>query len=574
MLTFNSVSWQNFLATGNAPLKIDLTKAKNTIIQGKNGAGKSTFIDALTYCLFGKPYRKISLTDLVNTDNGKGMVTTVEFVTANGTYKVVRGQKPKIFEIYANGKLIDQSAAAKDYQAILENTILKMNYKTFTQVQILGAAKYVPFMRMTASERRLIIEDILDIQVFSLMNEKLKERMGALKTQEPIQKLEIARLTDKVALLQKHLQENTTNIQDEIDAATQEGINNIELLDKYDGDLSIAKSNAAACETILKDATDTIDAFTADHNAMNVTRKAKVKELRTTLDFFKDHDECYLCKQGIRQEHKSKMIEDATFEIDRLNEPYKPDPNKLEHYQNATERHKTYTGLLAGFKAEITNLETQIAVVKAANKALRTKILALKNRQSSVDKTELTNAQGELALAQANYDLLVKQLRIYETTGLMLKDTGIKTQIIKQYLPTINKSVNKYIQKLGGLNAKFEFDENFSEQIRRRHLDPLTYESFSEGEKQRIDLSLLMTWRDIGQMKGRVNCSLLILDEIGDSSLDSTGVDALLSLLQGNDKMYKYIISHKTDTPDSQVFDRLLTFKTNKGYTVMQEDLL
>lgn len=552
-ILFKTLEWKNFLSTGNSPNKIQLDRSTTTLVIGRNGEGKSTMLDALTFALFGKPFRNINKPQLINSINGKNALVTIEFSVGSTEYKVVRGIKPNVFEIHCNGQLINQDSAAKDYQKMLEQQILKLNYKTFTQVVILGSASFVPFMQLPAWQRREVIEDILDISVFSTMNTILKARISEntdqiknisakieiAKNNVDVQKKLISTMVnskkDQVDQLKKQIADNEA----EIEANTAKWN---ELNDQFT-ELMIQGENAKELEEAINKANKTRDKL--------LNKKESQDEV---LSFFSENETCPSCSQGIPHEHKTSIIEKITNEqrevltnIDTIDDAY----TKLLARQE--ELNKLNKELLA-INAQSNALHNASVMLSKQNKKLENEIKLMKEDTGNIDeeKRKLKEIADEALTLIDKKNSLFEEKKIHEVSALLLKDTGIKTAIIKEYLPVMNKLINGYLSAMD-FYVHFELDEAFNEVIKSRFRDEFTYSSFSEGEKMRIDLAILFTWRQIAKMKNSVNTNLLVLDEIFDSSLDNAATDYFLSLMDSfGDKSNIFVISHKGD----QLFDK------------------
>jgi DNA repair exonuclease SbcCD ATPase subunit len=552
MIVFKTLEWRNFLSTGNAANKIIFNKSPSTLVIGRNGEGKSTLLDALTFSLFGKPFRNINKPQLINSINAKNCAVEITFDIGQNEYKVIRGMKPNVFEIWLNGSLINQDAAAKDYQNFLEQQILRLNYKTFTQVVILGSASFVPFMQLPAWQRREVIEDILDIGVFSTMNSILKERMNENKDQlvaidnkiaiaknnVEVQKKLIGTLVnskrDQVAQIRKQIEDNEAEI-----AANETRWNEL---------------NAEINKLLSSIEEDNVDQL------INASIKAKNKfvllkeQTEKNLSFFKNNETCPSCAQGIAHDHKetivNKLIED-TSEIDSnittIEEAYK---KLLEKQKKVEQINKEVLAL----NIQCNNIVSSNKTLNNQNQKLLTDIESAKKDTTDLDaeKKKLKEIADEALILIEKKTELFQEKQIHEASSLLLKDTGIKTAIIKEYLPVMNKLINGYLSAMD-FYVHFELNESFNEVIKSRFRDEFTYASFSEGEKMRIDLAILFTWRQIAKMKNSVNTNLLILDEIFDSSLDNSGTDYFLSVMNAlGDKSNVFVISHKGD----QLFDK------------------
>ena len=552
MIVFKTLEWCNFLSTGNAANKIIFNKSPSTLVIGRNGEGKSTLLDALTFSLFGKPFRNINKPQLINSINAKNCAVEITFDIGQNEYKVIRGMKPNVFEIWLNGSLINQDAAVKDYQNFLEQQILRLNYKTFTQVVILGSASFVPFMQLPPGQRREVIEDILDIGVFSIMNSILKERMNENKDQlvaidnkitiaknnVEVQKKLIGTLVnskrDQVAQIRKQIEDNEAEI-----AANETRWNEL---------------NAEINKLLSSIEEDNVDQL------INASIKAKNKfvllkeQTEKNLSFFKNNETCPSCAQGIAHDHKetivNKLIED-TSEIDSnittIEEAYK---KLLEKQKKVEQTNKEVLAL----NIQCNNIVSSNKTLNNQNQKLLTDIESTKKDTTDLDaeKKKLKEIADEALVLIERKTELFQEKQIHEASSLLLKDTGIKTAIIKEYLPVMNKLINGYLSAMD-FYVHFELNESFNEVIKSRFRDEFTYASFSEGEKMRIDLAILFTWRQIAKMKNSVNTNLLILDEIFDSSLDNSGTDYFLSVMNAlGDKSNVFVISHKGD----QLFDK------------------
>lgn len=548
MIVFKSVQWKNFLSTGASPSKVELNNHNTTLIVGKNGEGKSTILDALTFGLFNKPFRNISKTQLVNSINGKNCVVEVEFSIGTVNYKLVRGIKPNIFDIFANGTLINQDAAAKDYQKVLEQQILKLNYKTFTQVVILGSASFVPFMQLPAGQRREVIEDILDIRVFSTMNSILKDKMT--ETKDLLSQIEnkIRVVTEKAKGQQKLIDSLTDKKDQDIKAIN----------DKIEANQNTIKAKADKTGDLLLQIADlqkdiqNKDAIQRDIEICksNISKfNQKDTTIDESIDFFNNNEVCPSCEQGIEHTHKTSIVQKLTkskeehaSKLNVLNEALTKLNKQLD---NITEINNNITDL----NIELSTENNAVSMLNKLNKDLEDEILKLNNNQGDLkQEKEILKLYAEEGLGYTNEKTeITKKRKLQDIASVLLRDTGIKTQIIKEYLPAMNKLINMYLSAMDFF-VKFELDENFNEIIRSRHRDEFTYASFSEGEKMRIDLSILFTWRQIAKMKNSVNTNLLLLDEIFDSSLDVAGTDYFLSVM---DKLGEnsniFVISHKGD---------------------------
>jgi DNA repair exonuclease SbcCD ATPase subunit len=545
MIIFNTIKWKNFLSTGNQFTEIELDKNPSVLIQGTNGAGKSTILDALCFALFNKPFRKINKPQLVNSINEKDCVVQVEFTIGNVVWNVVRGIKPAKFEIYRNDVILDQTAATTDQQKWLEQTVLKMNYKSFTQVVILGSSTFVPFMQLTAANRREIIEDILDIQIFSIMNVLLKDRYRQVQEQLKECKYELKSAEDKVQMQKDFISNSQSSNKNEIEIkqnqllAAEEEIKNLEekitILECVNIDIELEKSEVSK----LKKQIEKCDAL---HHKITHNKSTTEKE----LDFFNDNDVCPTCTQHIENAFKDAKI----LNLQCKSLEYQVGLSKLKQqiaslgseYESLKKRQDT----MKSNSAEILHLQNLIRMNQKGIDRTKSEIERLS------ESPDIAKMQGkleayteELTKIFETYTEYSTRKGEYEVVGNLLKDSGIKSQIIKKYIPVINKLINKYLTSMD-FYVNFTLDEEFNEIIKSRYRDEFSYASFSEGEKQKIDLALLFTWRELARMKSSVSTNLLILDEVFDSSLDSSGTEELMKILKNLDSSTNtFVISHK-----------------------------
>jgi DNA repair exonuclease SbcCD ATPase subunit len=569
MIVFKSVSWKNFLSTGNSLNKVLLNKSQTTLIIGKNGEGKSTILDALCFSLFGKPFRNINKGQLVNSINGKGCVVEIEFTINGKEYKIVRGIKPNIFEIYINDELINQDAASRDYQKVLEQQILKLNYKTFTQVVILGSASFVPFMQLPSSQRRDVIEDILDIRIFSTMNQILKEKITDTKDT-------ISRIEQEINLAKNLVDSQTTLIKTMTDAKT-DSIKSL-LVKIDDNNKEILESQVSVGSLIsdiefLSKATSeksSIDAQIEQAKTIKSKINAKLEQCHQHHDFFEDHATCPSCSQDISEEHKYKVISDLNTKIDENNLRIEELESILGKLTLDLDNINNVQNQITQKNIELSTMNNKITLLNRMNSNLQTEIDLFKADTTNVDeeKRKLKDLAKEAIGKIEQKTSLQEQRNLEEVANILLKDTGIKTAIIREYLPVMNKLINKYLQAMDAY-IHFELDEAFNEHVKSRFRDDFTYASFSEGEKMRIDLSILFTWRQIAKMKNSVNTNLLLLDEIFDSSLDTAGTDYFLNLMnQFGENTNIFVISHKGD----QLFDKfrsVIKFEKRNDFSVI-----
>tara|TARA_B100001093_G_scaffold57735_3_gene48840 strand:- start:6314 stop:8035 length:1722 start_codon:yes stop_codon:yes gene_type:complete len=571
MIIFKTIRYKNFLSTGNSWTTIDLLSTKTTLVVGHNGAGKSTMLDALAFALFGKAHRNISKPQLVNTINNKDCVVEIEFTVSGSNLKVVRGIKPNKFEIWKDGSMINQSSHAKEYQKILEQNIIKLNHKSFHQIVVLGSSSFIPFMQLPAQHRRDVIEDLLDINVFSKMNQILKEKNSILKDDLKSVDYDAELNKEKLDLQNKYIKEvealsveqinskeaDISNAQEEINTLQCENVSlSAEIEERSDGLQESLKENHDKRQSLLH--------YQAEFNQ-------KIKTLVKETKFYEENDTCPTCTQDIGSEVRDSKLATAKEKATELNSAVRDVSEKSVIVESAIERLTDTAG----------EIRDKTSIITSNNKAIGRLQEQIKSINSSIEQIrgssgDLSKSREELeTLKKLKDDLFEKRLYLNESLSYntiileMLKDTGIKTKIIKQYLPVINKLVNQYLQVLDFF-VSFNLDESFSETIRSRHRDNFSYDSFSEGEKQRIDLALLFTWRHIAKMKNSVSTNLLILDETFDSSLDYEGVDNLMKIIHTlDDDTNIFVISHKGDILDGK-FQSKLEFHKEKNFSKLK----
>jgi len=569
MIVFKSVSWKNFLSTGNSSNKVLLNKSQTTLIIGKNGEGKSTILDALCFSLFGKPFRSINKGQLVNSINGKGCLVEIELSIGTKDYKIVRGIKPNIFEIWCDGIMLNQDAASRDYQKVLEQQILRLNYKTFTQVVILGSASFVPFMQLTPLQRREVIEDILDIRIFSTMNSLLKEK--AQETKDAILRIEseIKSAKDKVesqqTIIKTIAEAKTTAIESIVSKISA---NNDEIL-SVEGEIESIVSEITALQTSIDDK-ETV--FEDIDKAKSIRSKLlqKIETCEHNTEFFSEHDVCPSCSQDIPEEYKEGIIKDLNSKLLDNNTKIGELETILTNLQSKLSQINEVVGQITTKNIELSTRNSTVTLLNKQIKELEAETQRVKSDTTNIDEEKgklkdlATNALEKIN----NKNSLMDQRNLEEVASVLLKDTGIKTAIIREYLPAMNKLINKYLQAMDAY-IHFELDESFNESVKSRYRDDFTYASFSEGEKMRIDLAILFTWRQIAKMKNSVNTNLLLLDEIFDSSLDTAGTDYFLNLMnQFGDNTNIFVISHKGD----QLFDKfrsVVKFEKRNDFSVI-----
>jgi len=566
MIRFLSIEWKNVLSTGNYWTRIDLNASQNTLIVGENGSGKSTILDALCFALYNKPFRNITKPALLNSINQKEALVKVEFTTDNHTFKIVRGIKPNIFEIFKDGVLQNQEAEAKDYQGHLEKFILKLNYKSFTQIVILGSASFTPFMQLSAADRRAIIEDLLDIQIFSVMNGLVKEKSSGIVAQRNENRLLIEGTNEKIAIQERYLSEMQQDHEKLILEHQKEHQQHTEEINRLAANIMDCKHAINSLSTTILDKTKIEAAIKKVTQLEAQIENVSGKHIKS-VQFFEAHDNCPTCTQVI----------DTTFKIEHvseLNEKIKECAKGLIQLEDKFLVHQARLSEIHDIEAAIDKKKHELAVdttsvsqIKKFISKLNEKISGLQGTHHSVEREQerLETHRHELVQLEESKKTLVEQSAYYEVAGSLLKDTGIKTKIIRQYLPIINMFVNKHLAQMDFF-VNFNLDDTFKETIKSRHRDEFTYPSFSEGEKQRIDMALMLTWRAVAKLKNSVNTNLLILDEIFDSSMDTTGAEELMKILHSLDTANVFVISHRGDILGDK-FQRVIRFQKNQNFS-------
>jgi len=568
MIIFKKIRWKNFLSTGKEFNEIELDKNKTSLIIGSNGAGKSTVLDALTFSLFGKPFRKINKPQLLNSVNEKDCKVEIEFLIGSTEWKIVRGIKPSVFEIYKNAKLLDQSSTTNDQQKWLEQNVLKMNFKSFTQIVILGNSNFVPFMQLTSASRREVIEDLLDIKIFSSMNSIVKEKIKFIKDDIKVLELKKESLLDKIKMQNDFIEELENRGKDNI-SSNQAKINS--LISEIDSYTDENVSNEEPLNNLIKEQDSLIGYADKLRKLGNLKGKLseKVDLIAKEHKFFKENTVCPTCTQPIDDEFRINRVETAQNKAKELQSGYK----ELEEAIKEEEERERQFNILSKEISKLTNGISQNNIkisgcrrqVKELEREIQTITENIANRNTEHEKLE--DFKDNL---KTTYEELISKkdiIRYYDFTYSLLKDGGVKTKIIKKYLPLMNQQVNRYLQMMD-FYINFTLDDEFNETIQSPIHEDFSYASFSEGEKMRIDLALLFTWREVARMKNSVNTNLLIMDEVFDSSLDGFGTDEFLKIIRYVIKDANiFVISHKTGLEDK--FESVLKFEKVKGFSRM-----
>jgi len=553
MIIFEKLRWKNILSTGNVFTELNLTKSTNTLVIGNNGAGKSTMLDALCFVLFGKPFRKINKPNLLNSINQQQGVVEVEFTIGKKQYKVIRGIKPNIFEVYCNGIMVDQDAKAKDYQEHLEKFILKLNFKSFTQVVILGSASFVPFMQLSPGDRRAIIEDLLDIQIFSSMNGVVKEKMSVIKDTSTKNKYEMDLTSEKINFQKQSIEEHKKHNDAEIVKKMKEVTDSAGQITKISSDTSLILKHMISLQSKIS---DKLDIEKKSNKLLQIESKleSRLKKLDKENKFYEENHDCPTCKQGIAETFRHSQLSGINQTKGEIEIGIKDIESKIQKTNERIQEIQKISKHIQEHNNELVKLNSTSEAISKYMDKTKKEIDELKNRKDNLEdeNAKLKELKEQLASLIKKQEELATDKQYLEFAGNLLKDTGIKTKIIRQYLPVMNKLINKYLTAMDFF-VNFNINEQFEETIKSRHRDEFSYANFSEGEKMRIDLALLFTWRQIAKLKNSTNTNLLILDEVFDSSLDGVGTEEFLKLIHemGTDTNV-FVISHKGD----QLFDK------------------
>jgi DNA repair exonuclease SbcCD ATPase subunit len=571
MITFKKIRYKNFLSTGQQFIEIDLDLSPTTLVVGNNGAGKSTMLDAMCFGLFAKPFRAVKKDQLVNTINEKDCLVEVEFIIGKKQYKIIRGIKPNIFEIWCNGDMLNQDAAVRDYQKHLEQHILKLNFRSFTQVVILGNASFVPFMQLRARHRREVVEEILDIEIFSKLNLMFREKQKAQDETIKQADFNFQLLDGKIATQQKHIDDISNTNKDTVNLK-QVAITNSETdIENYEEDIARVKREITGLQTEILDQTK----VTNKHGKLT-SMEAKLENTcikhKKELKFFQSHDDCPTCQQSIDEAFKKATIVVKEAKVVELELGMEQIDNAIQTSQKKLDKINQTVVAIREKELLINRYETSISEIEKYKSKIQKEVDDLSDEKFStgVATGELNQLQEQLTEAGKS-KLKHKEEKLYiDTARHLMQDTGIKTKIIKQYLPIMNQYINKNLADMDFF-VNFSLDEEFNETIKSRHRDDFQYHSFSEGEKLRIDLAILFTWREIAKLKNSTNTNLLILDEIFDSSLDTAGTDEFMRILYRTmSKENVFVISHKGDTLIDK-FPRVMKFEKYKNFTRMAE---
>jgi DNA repair exonuclease SbcCD ATPase subunit len=566
-LEFQKVRWKNFLSSGNNFIEIDLNKSTRTLIIGKNGSGKSTLLDAITFGLFGKPFRKISKPTLVNSINDGSCLVEIDFNIGTKQYHIERGIKPNIFTITINGITLDQASSVRDSQEYFEEQILHLNYKSFTQAVILGSATFLPFMQLTAAHRREVIEDLLDIRIFSGMNSILKDRISEVKSNISDNSHGIELAEEKIEIHNNHLKKLQTNHQSKIEK-NREDIK--ESNDSIRGHKSEITNLFNQIQNLDSAITDQTKLQKSKKSMEGLLFKIQTNESKITkeIDFYTDHDDCPTCEQEIDASFKVKTIKTKSLKLNELEKALIELEGKVKVASERLTEISAVKDQINDLQVSINTENNSISALTQYIKKIQTENETLQETKGDLNKEKETikTLLSETKELEKSQEALSNTKSLYQTAGDLLKDSGIKTLIIKQYIPIINKLINQHLADMDFF-VHFTLDENFQETIKSRHRDQFSYYNFSEGEKKRIDLALLFTWRSVARLKNSINTNLLILDEVFDSSLDMDGTEEFMKILYSlGVGQNVFVISHKTDMLHDK-FDVSIKFEKVRGFS-------
>lgn len=567
-ILFKKIRWKNFISTGNEFIELDLGATGSTLIVGKNGAGKSQLLDALTFALFGKTFRNINKPQLVNSINKKDTVVEIEFAAGKTSYKIVRGIKPTVFEVYSNGQLMNQSAEMRDYQEILEKQILRFNYKTFCQVVVLGSASFVPFMQLPLGKRREIIEDLLDLQIFTTMNvllkDKISENVEHIRQNQDNQRL----VSEKIKMAKDHLKE--------LQAKNDQYINEKKTtINDLNSKISECKELLSTLQSSITEKTDSINNYGTVQSkveklkSLRIQMETKSETIKKEIEFFTNHENCPTCKQKIDNEFSCEIISTRQDEISNLESGLIQLSKKYQETNDQLNELFALQKELDEIQISASHEMLKIKMLKDQIKTVQKEITEVNQNIKTSSDVRIVDLETELTNLANDYNRLMDDKNVLSSAAALLKDGGIKTKIINQYIPIINKLINKYLGEFD-LFVEFYLDEQFNEVIKSRHRDEFSYSSFSEGEKQKIDLAFLFTWRAVAKLRNSMSTNLLILDEVMDSSLDGNSADDLLKILQNiSSDSSIFVISHRENLHDK--FENIIKFVKHKNFSKIEE---
>jgi DNA repair exonuclease SbcCD ATPase subunit len=564
MIYFHKVRWKNFLSTGNVFTEVNLQEHPNTLIIGENGAGKSTILDALHYSLYGKPFRKVKKDQLINSVNRRECITEIELTVNGKLYKVVRGMKPTIFEIYEDGLLVDQNAASKDYQEHLENNILRMNAKSFSQIVILGSSSFVPFMQLTTAVRREVIEDLLDIRIFSAMQSLLKERISTNKEEISLNNKDIDSIHELIKLQEEQVKRDKEHTQGKLEDHRNRIAQLEDVIIQHGNTITAQRDAITQVQSTITDE-GVVDELISRTASIKNDLKAKRAKSKKAIDFYKENATCPTCTQEISEQLRTKTVEKKQLLLDKIDVAIAELDQKISETDTRLREIQEVHNKISDIQQKITSIQNEIQKDQREIGVIQREIETIQSHTADESDVKLHELNDRRESYHIKKEKMLQHREVLDMANIILRDSGIKSRIIKQYVPIINSLVNKYLAAMDFF-VKFELNENFEERILSRHRDDFTYESFSEGEKMRIDLSLLFTWRTISRMKNSAATNLLILDEVFDASLDANGCEEFLKLIHSLEDANVFVISHKGDIMQDK-FRSTLKFEKHKNFS-------
>lgn len=565
MIYFTKVRYKNILSTGNSWTTIDLNRNKSTLIVGENGAGKSTILDAISFALYGKAFRKINKPQLMNSINQRDLMVEVYFTSNGADYVIKRGMKPNVFEILKNGILLNQDASSRDYQAYLEESILKMNYKSFGQVVVLGSSTFVPFMQLPAHHRREVIEDLLDIQIFSTMANLLKEKVSSNKSDLVQIKYDIDLVKNKIDLAREHNESIRRIKEGEVSRIKDKMKSTILLVDAETASIESIDTELASLISTISDKNDLKSKY-EQYKILKSDLSLKLGNLQKDLKFYTTHDNCPTCKQGIDHEFKNTTLQEKETKATELKRAIEDITGRLDQMSLRLDAISSVESSISSLTLKRNDHQANIRLHKSSLVSLKNDLDKAEAEVHAVDETKIEDFKRSLKDLNCKQKDLSETKEVLSIVGAMLKDGGIKTRIIKQYVPIMNKLINRYLAAMDFF-VDFQLDENFNEKILSRFRDEFSYASFSEGEKLRIDLALMFTWRAVSKLRNSVTTNLLIMDEVLDGSLDQAGTDEFLKIINEiTTDSNVFIISHKGDSLLDK-FDSVIKFEKVKNFS-------
>lgn len=567
MIFFKKIRWKNFLSTGNAFTEIDFSKNNTTLIVGENGAGKSTMLDALSFVLYNKPFRKVNKPQLLNSINKKDLIVEIEFNIGSHMYKIIRGLKPAIFEVYQNNNLLSQDADTRDYQDVLERQILKLNHKSFCQVVVLGSASFIPFMQLTAAARREVIEDLLDIQIFSTMNSLLKEKISTNTNKLMEMEYQYDLTSEKIKMQHEHIVAMQKNSEEQIEKHKKELKQYTDFIESESNAITSLDEQILSLKSSIEDQ-EQVNKKSKTLQRLEVQLADKITKLQADIEFFTSHDNCPTCKQEIENDFKCQTVDAKKGQIEETQDGIEKLKEEIQTIQDRIQVIADVSSQVSSLNIEKITRGNSISGIMQQCKKIAKEIEELQKKSDEyiINDDKMKELEDALDVMREQKTELLKDKDALNISSIILKDNGIKARIIKQYVPVINKLINKYLAAMDFF-VNFELNENFEETIKSRFRDEFSYASFSEGEKMRINLAILFTWRAVAKLRNSASTNLLIMDEVLDGSMDSNGTDEFLKIINNlTQDTNTFIISHKSD----QLYDKfsnVIKFEKHKNFS-------